>query len=149
MSMSFHWYRSRVFWFGCIGLVMLLIAWLSFPQSHLELTYTPESDSGLTYITYSVSKELGNVEFVRWKNFPRNSPVIQETGWRVLNRPLGKVEVQDLFGKIWFAYDDDSGFGVANWFIVAVYIILWLGGLVLWQRRKKRLMNSRILRDES
>ncbi len=38
-------------------------------------------------------------------------------------------------------YLDTDRFGifVANWLVVAIYSALWLSGLVVWQRRKRRL----------
>lgn len=142
--MTYPWYRSRSFWFGLVGLVMLLTGWLALPRSGLQLNYTKVSPGGWPYVTYSVSRNVGNLSFCRMESVTSNSPRVEETGWRASTYRVGEVEGKDFFGEIWFAYDDGSGFAVANWFIVTTYIFLWLGGLVLWQRRKHRLMNASI-----
>lgn len=36
---------------------------------------------------------------------------------------------------------DRIGIFVANWIIVAVYTVIWIVALVIWQRRKHRMMS--------
>lgn len=69
----------------------------------------------------------------------------------VINVPLEAEPKAPLFAPAlvfpesvaWFA--THHGVVIAHWLVTLCYAILWLGGLVYWQRRKRRLMRGMVI----
>ncbi|RYD19935.1 MAG: hypothetical protein EOP88_17030 [Verrucomicrobiaceae bacterium] len=143
--MRLKWHRSRFFWFGFVGLMLLVVGWVSFPGSDLMLDYTTTgAPHGLRTgaITHSVGKDAGAVYFSRLE--PDESPLggfYRPPGWNRVSFPVAKDKWRFFPEEVCY-YSDEPGIrhlAVASWLIVTIYVLVWLGGLVLWQRRKGRL----------
>lgn len=137
------WYRSRLFFFGLAGLVMLLWLWFGFPSISPSVAFHTSKS------TYGASYEDGSFYYGYYQYaHPENADAVPPSGFEFAmqdNRNdaywLNQVDLFDpaLVVSIgpW-----NGGVDLAIWVIVVLYTALWLSGLVCWQRRKRRLMHT-------
>lgn len=140
--MTFRWYRSRSFWFGLAGLVMLLAMWICGMRSSqyfgvvrpASITYV-EKDSAVIefgYFDFSEAAEMG----ILLKPGPR---------WQVIRYPADHPS--PVFPPAWGYEKTSDGsiyIRIGIWLIVTLYTVVWLVCMVWWLRRKHRLMNVRL-----
>lgn len=123
--MNPRWYSSRLFWFGLAGFIMLAAGWCSRLSGSEQLMW------------------VGSTRYYQL-NF---HPTRVEAAWGRSDFKLGylRLTIDDVE-----KFPDRlppaarwgfSRFFLAYWFILVSYTAAWLGALVLWQRRKHRLMN--------
>jgi hypothetical protein len=129
------WYRSRLFWFGLLGLLFLLWGW---------------ADWGLPS---SLTAKLGNSRLVvgnqagtlriAWQSDPASPAgftISGHTGTRApdhirLFPPAfrhSEVNLSAPFGG------GHSTIRIAYWFLVLIYLPIWLVALAGWQRDRDR-----------
>lgn len=137
--MILHWHRSRSFWLGLVGLVLLLAGWLSPWIPNIAFLY----NSG-PHI-YSLEKTVGHVGLYRMENR------LETYGWVAVGNKPGsfwyfRIATEDVTWRNSTISRIDSpgmnGVKVGCWLIVAAYSGTWIGWLVWWQHRKRRLMNA-------
>lgn len=139
-----RWYRSRLFWLGLAGLVMLLVAWARCTRITYTLGvggsmgfYFVRNDS--TFIMFGhtthADSRIGGYTLpmgINWNDVPspKGSRIIYFT-------PAFQREIEP--GGSVHTY-------VAILVFVPVYCAMWLGGMVWWRRRKHRLLNTSLSR---
>jgi hypothetical protein len=134
------WHRSRLFRLGLIGWMLLLVAWLAFPGTDLRLDYS----TGSTRYGMSMDSETVCLSYLD-HSYPHNegpAPRPGFAGGRYQKDPRLPVY---HFAPAVYRFDE-PGCGAIHagmWFIVAIYTVVWTGGMVWWQRRKHRLMDTR------
>lgn len=151
------WHRSRLFWSGLAVLLLLLTAWGIYPRSALTLIrHTRARDcyiivkapdvTGFRHIDYSIPRR----SYQSYQPlFPQGTALkrgwLSKLGWETA---VHTYQDDDRYQVGYFSAPPlrtgDQGWGVnlffANWAIATAYLILWLGGLALWQRWKKQRM---------
>lgn len=128
------WYRSRLFWFGLVGATFLLWGWLGFARKSVDLCW------GTRTATYCLGwGGWGEIGFVINKHIYIGLDGSPELGFYSIIEHLEVDDEPQLFAPALYLDDDRFGIFVANWLIVSIYTVLWLGGLAFWLRRKGRL----------
>lgn len=131
------WYRSRVFWFGLPGFLLLIWVWGAYLRKPVSACW------GTQYAQYCLGWGDGLFEYIaiRYKYsavltdgreqgfFLIDEPFYPEDETIVFASPFGVVQDSDGDSKV-------SGFSVGHWVIVALYTLVWISGLAWWQRRK-------------
>ncbi len=137
--MTARWYRSRLFWSGLTGLVMLVSSWFLFARTRATIGWLG-TDSA-----YSAIKDSACIGLSYWNL--RHRILRGATGLKP-GFHAGKSEGDpfpfDEFFEPAFRYRDQGyqkEIRIGIWFIVAFYTATWLGGMIWWQRRKRRLMH--------
>jgi hypothetical protein len=138
--MTTRWYRSRMFWFGVPGFLLLLWMWVGHMGTVSRATLNTLKSE------YRVSWGNGEVGFshVRSREWHSDNGMIyylpdQDPGFRVIREPSNPAVMQ-ILGEDFFRRRNSSGFVLDFWFILAAYTMYWLGALTFWQKRKQRLM---------
>ncbi|RYD22529.1 MAG: hypothetical protein EOP88_07710 [Verrucomicrobiaceae bacterium] len=131
--MTARCYRSRSFWFGLAGLVILLCGWIGFLKWTVNVSYST------SWMTVSVGKDFSSVRLVfcdiRGPSYPGHAPA---PGLQVDPPHENDVPFMESFGA---AFDYGSFFPghgiihIAIWLIVAIYTVLWLAWVVWCLRR--------------
>lgn len=133
------WYGSRLFWGGVLGFAFLLFVWAYKLES--PIAYRAGSADVMGTLGVGEGRVWGRVDF----RDPADPFAVMSTGFAVDEMEEGFFGVP----KGGFAPALEMPTNVfsprarqvviGHWVLVAVYLLLWLGGLVLWQRRKHRL----------
>jgi hypothetical protein len=137
---KFDWYRSRVFWFGLPGLVLLMFMWFGYPRSFHEAQWDTH------HVRRSVGFGEGAVGFYvhtnsHWRGI---EDISRGPGFHLDGYEVESGEEAPLFGPAFHSgsrVDSFRGYTTVEfslWFIVLLYLVLWLGTLVWWQRRRYR-----------
>ena len=134
--MNLPWQRSRLFWIGLVGLVFLVWIWLGFQSRSVDLCW------GTKKAEYCAG----------WGGWGQMAIVINERrqpyiglegspdlGFSWYIEELDPDDGPELIAPALFLDTDRFGIFVANWLVVGLYTALWLSGLGIWQRRKRRL----------
>jgi hypothetical protein len=132
------WYRSRLFWLGVPGLLFLLWGWYRVEGKQVIATlYVPDS-SRLRLLAGDGCLTLYHLDLSRTNAAKRGWDV----EWREAKGGKGAVAKPMRVG----ASPDDPILGrtryivSAMWFVVVLYGFGWAAVLVLWQRRKARVL---------
>lgn len=129
--MTSPWYRSRLFWFGLPGLLFLGWMWAGYQARLVHMGWIGGGGN------YSLGWGGGQVTGSFTSR--RDMSPMTEDGFFLSEIPIDPADGQSFFPPAIFTTEGWAGIALANWFLMAVYLALWLGGLVLWQRRKQRL----------
>ena len=132
--MTSRWYQSRFFWFGLPGLLFVLWIWFAYLGMEASVSW------GTRKAEYCLGCGDSSVGFVV------NKHVLPYTGlegspeqgfyWR---QDLIEPEYRNPIFARALSFDTDRiGIFVGNWIIAVFYLTIWLGGLAIWQRRKRR-----------
>lgn len=138
--MTFRWYRSRLFWSGLTGLVMLLVMWGTWQRSFLGASFTVSTGS------FYVGKDSSTI-MLGHRDFSdpvfSSSTVAMKTGFDWLMIDQGASHPIQVFAPL-VRYQRFTGglLLIGIWGIVASYMLVWYLALVWWLRRKHRLMNA-------
>ena len=153
-----RWFRSRLFTFGLAGLLILLTAWAVYPRSSLLLIHQGKTGITHAFIKSPDATGVRRIDNRRPGSINRNRPVLpmgtilkspglSRLGWRtaVHRHAEGDRYRTHYFSSPPWEISADYGWGqsflIANWAILSAYLITWTSALILWQRRKHRLMN--------
>lgn len=136
--MTVRWYRSRAFWAGLTGLVMLVGSFVFYARTLVSLNWSSAVDH------YSISKgpDLMAVSHADLRHPDLQGGPPPKTGflWHAYkfseDVPVGRLvppfKITDQpHGKSIF---------IAQWMVVVIYLLAWAGFMVWWLRRKRRLM---------
>ncbi|RYD19149.1 MAG: hypothetical protein EOP88_20085 [Verrucomicrobiaceae bacterium] len=154
--MPSRWYRSRLFLSGLAGLVMLLTAWGVYPASTLTVIHYTTRNTTWSYVraphaTGITHRDYGAKPSPRRMIRVTKGGTVVKPGWlwsRGWETGRHDYDKSDPHRPTWFSsppyyrVDDDDwkSLYIANWLIATTYLVLWTGALVLWQRRKRRMM---------
>jgi len=119
------WYRSRLFWLGIPGLLCLLWIWFGDMRKATAVCW------GNHAAEYRLGWEQGVVAFVINKGGPPN------LGFHGYHHDLPSDRKIEIFAPALWLDDDWFGIYLGDWFLVAVYLIVWIAALVILQRRKR------------
>ncbi|RYD22527.1 MAG: hypothetical protein EOP88_07700 [Verrucomicrobiaceae bacterium] len=128
-----RWYRSRLFWCGLAGLLLLAGAWygrLSGSERFMWISATNYYQLSLHPTRMDLESGRSDT-FIGYFHF-RYEDV--EHGVGVFAPAVARLH---------------AGFSLGYWFLLLSYTAVWLGALVLWQRRKQRLMPGVIKNPEN
>jgi hypothetical protein len=130
-----RWHHSRLFWFGLPGFLFLIWIWWAYLR-------TPQSISwGTKKAEYCFGWGDSDVGFVVNKyEFYIGLEGSPELGFYTREEPLYPEDETIILKPALYLYKGRVGIKVAQWSVVAVYVILWVGSLAAWQQRKRRLM---------
>lgn len=137
------WYRSRLFWLGVPGLVFLLWVWIAVPQTFNSFSW---ETTRFQVIAAVQSHKLTVVK----RPFPN---VVQTTNRGIKLRP-GLLSSYSVGGPSSYPLrvrKREIGPGVvvsdatiSTWVLVPTYIVIWMGVMLWWQRRKRRISAQQI-----
>lgn len=132
------WYRSRLFWFGLAGLLLLLVGWGAPPRGYAAV----EFDFHRYTIVISKSNSAINASY-NGHEF-RNPTLAHPAPWRVHSAKSPSGVYPKIFGAAISTGEGPMGssISIGLWFIVALYAVAWLGVMGWWRRRRHRLMNA-------
>ena len=131
------WYRSRLFWFGLLGLLFLIWAWWAYLRTALSISW------GTKKAEYCFGWGDSDVAFVvNRREFHTGLEGSPELGFHTREEPLGPEDETIIFKPAFYLESDRFGIFVGQWVIAVLYTVLWLGGVALWQRRKFRMVRS-------
>lgn len=127
------WYRSRLFWLGLPGLVFLCFSWGRGGANTTSIWWSG-SRGALTLCDDNQRLEISWIEGLKGFGFQIQSdsahPEVD-----ALHR-LSPLQVRRFpeyhFPKVSVL--------VAYWMLLLLYLVVWLGALAGWQRRKARLI---------
>ncbi len=135
-------YRSWLFWFGLTGLVFLLWFWLVFSSKGIFINAGLRSGSILSFrsaLEFTFSDDASGPNSWEVKVLPldeedrvdRSDPVFKwdYQGW------MGESIVGGRSRLTYFRMDYLS---MRPWLPSAAYLVVWLGGVWIWQGRKAR-----------
>jgi hypothetical protein len=137
-------YRSRLFWLGVPGLVFLVWAWWDSGERVSSVRWVQGDD------WHIVCLSRGRLEWQRQK-YIRTSPM-----WGIVVDPFGMGrglhgEVPRLMERLTPAFSttkDESVMeldfevrSMALWVPGACHVMIWLGAVFWWQRRKRKAAN--------
>ena len=138
------WHRSRLFWLGIPVLVFLLWGWLGFTGTDFLLSFHHGKGdlwglvwgSGHYGVHLSTPRFQGrgygySIDFE--KDLWERGTVVFAEQWTYYSGLKEQSSVPD-----WHRLE------VACWVVVLAYVALWFTLLILWQRRKARLMNPKV-----
>lgn len=133
--MTSPWHRSRLFWLGLAGLAALLWLWLGHLDTIVHLGWTTRRDEyrlrwGGGVAGFSV------VGFHSWYYGGASVFSDRGTGIKTFREPAESFSTTNMA---------ETTLPLAH--ITGIYATLWLGGLLLWQKRKHRLMTAPVLLD--
>lgn len=138
-------YRSRLFWLGLPGLVFLWWAWW-------------DSGGHFTFFRWDRGAQSEHVGIVAgnvsWSRFTERHPrkpimaVLYDVERDVMHEqlPSGAIIPRGRFPpalrveRVALQTHDVLEVRVALWVVVTVYLVVWLGTVAIWQRRKSRLL---------
>jgi len=137
--MRLAWYWSRLFWGGLLGIACLLFVW------GYKLEAPAVYRIGWTDVEGSVGVGEGRVSAQVQIRTNRADP------FSALVSGFAVEEKSEYFGALEGAFapameiQNYPAIGswtvvVGHWLLVAIYGIIWLGALVWWHRRKRRLV---------
>lgn len=141
-------YRYRLFWLGLPGLLFLLWTW---NHSMNEWFWAEYRKIGVASIGGTVLLQMTDDPFssgeLKWHQMPLGEPETRDTnpsGISTFYRPIPGGVFMISCKIAWFApafqcEGDERGLNFAHWFLILVYLVIWLGVLTCWQRRKGRL----------
>ncbi|RYD42308.1 MAG: hypothetical protein EOP85_11400 [Verrucomicrobiaceae bacterium] len=137
--MTPRWHRSRSLWFGLAGLVLMAGAFLVYGRSTASVHWRHNG------CVFSISKELNTVSFDRFdfRNLSHGGVSIANPGFR-FGEYRSPTHTRDLSAVSPFTYQNDGfhrSIQIAQWFIITLYTIAWLGGMLWWLRRKHRTIH--------
>lgn len=151
--MTSRWYRSRLFWFGLPGLLLLLWLWLGHLGTVTRVQWAT-SGSRAWIMAWGGGSVGGCVSTERVFMMPpgfrssftrirgpvkivmRHFAGVQHWSLPLAEGNVSKVfEVEHLHGKPAPALVLDLRL------LAIIHTALWLGGLTAWQRRKHRLLH--------
>ena len=135
------WRRSRLFWFGLLGLFFLLWGWADWSPSH-----TLTAKVGHSRLT--IGNHACTLKITRQSIFTGTPgfTISGRTGTRAPDHivlfpaSLERSEVPLVYPS--FASGRLKVVAIAYWFLLLIYLPLWLGAITAWQRRKARLVKS-------
>ena len=138
--MHSSWYRSRLFWSGLPGLLLLVFMWFGYPKSFHEACWDTD------HTRRSIGFGEGSVGFYtqgnsHWRGIEDLSP---GPGFHLDGYAVEPGEEAPLFGPAFCSGSGGDSFRshttveFSLWFVVFIYLLLWLGTLIWWQRRKRR-----------
>lgn len=136
--MKFPWYRSRLFWSGLTGWVMLVGSWAFYSRDVFSVGWT----TGDTL--YSLSKRSSAL-VVSKAEYRSSMRSVWPPGFRITSYRLPPVTLA-ANGIPPFRMEKVTSGGVVHnlhiaiWFIAVTYTAAWLGALSLWQRRRHRII---------
>lgn len=132
------WYRSRLFWLGLAGLVMLLLAW----GIRRRTTVILSADNGDFAVGVSRTSSVIGFRLDR----PGSSPVFT---WEVerVQRHRNWVPPEVFAPAIRISTIRGHSVSIGIWFIVLLYTAVWYGAMVYWLRRKYRIMMNPLGRE--
>ncbi len=133
--MTPRWHHSRLFRFGLVGLLMLLIAWGLYPRTLFNLIWsTPETAYAFSKTPASI--RLGYVHY----GLPASSGYKPPTGFIKEFFPIPDYQEVVRFGPaLRIGSKDIPSVGISFWFMVVLYTTAWVCTMVWWHRRKTRL----------
>ena len=135
-------YRSRFFWFGLPGFLLLLWMWLGF----MEMGRIGRAVANSRTADYSGSWGRGEIGFSR-VNKPYDVTTIGTTtihshrkhGFKSTSERENPGDPTQLLGTDFYQDSAATGFTLDFWFFAVTYSTLWIGGTVLWNFRRQRL----------
>lgn len=140
--MPSRWYRSRLFWFGLMGLVMLLGMWLGYSRWIVTTQYNGRA-SAIGCGKDSAGVYVGYIDFTA-PDYPGSVP---PTGLASSRHIIPGGAPLELFATGIHTRSTVGGHFIlyfAFWLIAALYTAAWVGGLIWWQTRKHRLISPSI-----
>lgn len=140
--MILPWYRSRLFWLGIPGLLFLIWAWLGYISTDFLLSFHHGKGHlwGLVWGSGYFGVHLSTPHFQGRghgysiqleKDLWERGTVVFAEPWTYYSGLKERSSEPD-----WFRLE------VACWVVVLAYLALWFLVLILWQRRKARLMKG-------
>ena len=152
-SMHRLWYRSRLLWIGFAGFIF--IGWIGISPMLLgEGRYFAARwiAPGNFYQGLGITQEVHRIELWAGRPYAGLGNPLRQTGITSVSFPFEPTRhswAVNERGPIWFEWGTPSAdsFTVAvdHWFVAAVYLILWITAMILWQRRKRRFLLSPIM----
>jgi len=144
------WYRSLVFWLGLPGLMFLLWGWLENPRLYGSARFT----LGEYCLTLADEGRLARIEWEIYGSGRLMAPGVNLHRYLVggawtLAQPGQKLFPPALRYEV-HEYDYHLGrrripqLSLAYWFLLSLYLPAWAMLLVLWQRRKARLLKTSV-----
>lgn len=149
--------RSRLFWVGLPGMVFLFWAWkdssfhsTAVHQYHFgKLSAIVHWQGGITLgqVQFSPPREsaLFDLKQNRFGLYPANSPITPASGLSFARYAPPNIEVEREFfpsfqsGSLSTTSDFWSVF-VPHGLLILAYSVLWVTAMLVWQRRKSRLL---------
>ena len=141
-----RFYKSRLFWLGVPGLVFLLWVWWDSGRYESSVYWSEKKWEVFAGVYggkahFCLSWALGGTVFMEVHDADRVEWGMAKGDVNPRARRFDFVEG--------FALETDSSadyrsfdLQVGLWMIVASYVALWLGAVVVWERRKMRVMRD-------
>ena len=149
-------YRSRLFWLGVPGLVFLMWAWWDSGGNTTGVRWYRgreflRAEVGVGHLELSRTTELKPRKRIILNPFAvSRDELYEEETDRTVRRRDRQWDFRPAFERPQPESVDPfepmfkvSGIGIAVWMIVLSYLVLWLGTVWAWQRRKARLLKLR------
>ncbi|RYD19147.1 MAG: hypothetical protein EOP88_20075 [Verrucomicrobiaceae bacterium] len=136
--MTTRWYRSRLFWFGLAGLVMLVGAGVSFEGKVSAAGWSGRDRSFGVW----VDPDSVSVSYLDLRHPTRAGSTGGRAGFQTFTT---EVDSTPTFWVPAVRLDRDGAttqLHVGIWFILLLYSAVWFGSMVWWLRRKHRLIRQ-------
>lgn len=133
--MSSRWHRSRLFWLGLAGLVMLAAAGVSFRDKVSVAGWASARCS------FGISASPDSIIFGYVNH--RHPALAGSTSWKTGFHTYSVVASTPTLWVPAMRMDQEGAtirIHLALWFILFSYSAVWFGGMVWWLRRKHRLI---------
>lgn len=143
--MLLRWYRSRSFLIGLMGLVMLAGSFAFYARTYAAVQW----DSPDQAFSVSKGRDVIGISYARYRGFNLDMRSTYSTGFTFTGYDFGReVPVGQFFRPMWYLHEDNNdgtvirNLFISQWFVVLIYFLAWLAGMVWWHRRKHRLMTA-------
>jgi len=125
------WYRSRLFWFGLLGLLFLLWGWW-LSTGHISVAgFTEKSPMAIGQAGGEVYGYWRSDEWPVWRGFHSDHDGISKE--QASGLKLRLVEWREREPALRFVF-------IRYYVVILVYMAAWLLPLAWWQRRISRLL---------
>lgn len=136
--MTPRWYRSGLFWFGLPGFLYLLWNWGAYLRTPTSVSW------GTQKAEYCLGWGDARIGFVIINNEYRTNHSVEgpDIGFISYQDTLAPADETRFFAPALDLDDFRIGIHVGSWVAVSLYVVAWLGGVAIWQRRRHRWMGS-------
>ncbi|RYD22528.1 MAG: hypothetical protein EOP88_07705 [Verrucomicrobiaceae bacterium] len=129
-----RWYRSRSFWFGLAGLVMLLVTWFSAARAINRFYWR----GSLVTCCFVMEPGVVHADIHRSRS---------TAGWPLPGFGMDTTKLTEdwkfhLTPFFRLRFSEGVQITVGHSIIVTVYLLAWITGMVWWLRRQQRLIHA-------